>query len=282
MKIGAHVSAAVSLEKSFEKALEIGAQATQIFISPPQQWLQTVHDDQEIERYKSACLETKIEPNFIHATYLVNLGTQSLEHLEKSKDWLIYAMKMAEKLGARGVVIHSGSHKGIGFEKVVDHMVASIKKILENSPGEAYLILENSGSAGGSIGTNFKELGEILKKVGDDRLRICLDIQHAFSSGYDFKNALGIKDAFEDFETEIGLEKLAVIHANDSKSEYKSHKDRHENIGDGFIGKEGFENIIKLMKEKGLDQSVPLILEVPGYSGNGPDKENVALLKSLV
>lgn len=277
-KIGAHVSAAVSLELSFERAKHIGAECMQIFISPPQQWFQTKHDSEEIGRFVKAQAESGIGPNFIHGTYLINLGTQNPEHLQRSIDWLIYAMGVACKLGVRGVIFHTGSHKGAGFEQSLKQVSDSLKKILKQTHDDSVqLILETSAGAGGSIGGTFQELGKILREVQDDRLKICIDTQHIFAAGYDVKSALGLKDVLEEFDKEIGLENLAAIHANDSKVEYKSGRDRHENIGEGFIGVEGFSNILNNLKLK----DVPFLLEVPGFSGNGPDSENVRALKTL-
>lgn len=109
-------------------------------------------------------------------------------------------------------------------------------------------------------------------------MRICLDTQHAYAAGYDLKTPLGLKDVLQEFEEEIGTDKLEVIHCNDSKTDYKSLRDRHENIGEGFIGKEAFSLMLNHPKLSHL----PFILEVPGFSGNGPDKENVDILQSLV
>lgn len=292
-KVGAHVSAAISLDLSFERAEKIGAEVTQIFITSPRQWATTTHDEAEIENYKKAQEKSQIGPNFIHGPYLINLGTSNSEHLQKSIDSLTYHMQMAQKLGMNGVIFHMGSHKDRQFEDVFEQVVGSLEKILDSSRDARtvyidkletnyssffpYLILENPVASGGNIGSNFQDLGKILKAVGDSRLKVCLDTQHAFASGYDLKTKLGINDVLEEFEEEIGLEKLIVIHANDSKVEYKSFRDRHENIGDGFIGKEGFENLINHPKLK--DKT--FVLEVPGFSGGGPDLENVQLLKNL-
>lgn len=276
-KIGAHVSAAVSLELAFERAQNIGAECFQIFISPPQQWFQTKHDDQEIERFKSKALETQIGPNFIHGTYLVNLGTPNPEHLQKSIDWLVYALTLANKLGIQGVIFHTGSHKGEGFDSITTQVTESIKKILAKSPSETQLILETSAGGGGSIGRSFTEMGKLLQIVSDKRLKICIDTQHIFAAGYDIKTPLGLKDVITELIEEVGHGNLVAIHANDSKTEYKSNRDRHENIGEGFIGREGFT---LLMQQKELENA-PFILEVPGFAGNGPDQENIEILKSL-
>lgn len=281
VKIGAHVSAAVSLDLAFERAAKIGAECLQIFVSPPQQWAQTKHNSVEIAQFIAQQEKTGIGPNFIHGTYLINLGTQNKEHLEKSIEWLIYGMEMAGKLKMDGVIFHLGSHKGLGFEKIVDQVGESLRNVLREtkrqSVGETKLILETSAGAGGNIGGTFRELGAILKRVQDDRLKICLDTQHVFAAGYEISSPSGLKAALEEFDTEIGLQNLVVIHANDSKMEFKSGKDRHANIGDGFIGKEGFAGLINQPKL----QNIPFILEVPGFGETGPDEENISILKSL-
>lgn len=302
-KIGAHVSAAVSLELSFERAKEIGAECTQIFISPPQQWRQTPHGQEEIGEYLKKQKDSNIGPNFIHGTYLINLGTQDQTHLQKSIDWLIYALNIAGELGITGVIFHTGSHKGLGFNQSLPQIVKSLSVILSETKNLSrmrdikeesetsseilhyvqddnlpYLILENAAGAGNVIGDKFSELGAILKAVNSPRLKICLDTCHAFASGYDIKTPQGLEKTLAEFDREVGLENLVVLHANDSKFEIGQNKDRHANIGEGFIGRDGFENIINHPKLKDL----PFILEVPGFSDNGPDKENVQLLKSLI
>lgn len=276
--IGAHVSASGSLELSLDRAAKIGASATQIFISPPQQWAQIQHDEAEIQRYQQNVITYDISTNFIHGTYLVNLATQNPENLQKSINWLIYSQNMAAKLGIVGTIFHTGSHGGIGFEKTVGQIALAITKILENSPPNILLILENSAGMGGSIGSKFAELGQILQKVGDPRLKICLDTQHAFAAGYDLKSPMGIRSTLEEFNEEIGLENLVAVHANDSKVDLGAGKDRHENIGEGFIRKEGFENILT----NPVFEKIPFILEVPGFSNSGPDKENIDMMHSLM
>lgn len=276
-RVGAHVSAAVSLEKSFDKATDIGAEATQIFISPPQQWFQTKHSEEEILRYKDAQKQTGIEPNFIHGTYLINLATAKPEHLQKSIDWLKYAMNLCRDLGMEGIIFHTGSHRGIGFEKVVDQIAQALIVILNASEGSHYLILENSAGTGGSIGSKFSELGALIKKVNNPRLKVCLDTCHLYAAGYDIKTLIGLHSTLEEFEKEVGLQNLVAIHANDCKFDLGSNKDRHENIGEGFLGIEGFTNLINHPSLK----DIPFILEVPGFTDTGPDEENIKKLKGL-
>lgn len=277
-KIGAHTSAAFSLELSLDRAKKIGAECTQIFISPPQQWAYTHHGQDEIKRYRLK-LEAGINPNFIHGTYLINLATEREDHLKKSVDWLKYAMKIAGELGVDGVIFHIGSHKGRGLDTTINQICNALSNILKEKNSKTMLILENSAGGGGSIGSKFSELGKIIKQVKDqnDRLKVCLDTCHAFAAGYDIKTPTGLKSTIEEFKQEIGLKNLVVVHANDSKFNIGSGKDRHENIGEGFIGREGFKNIIN----HPVFKDIPFILEVPGFSSTGTDIENIKLLKKL-
>lgn len=274
-KVGAHVSAAISLELAFDKAQKIGAECFQFFVSPPQQWAFTNHDSDEIERFKSKASETQIGPNFIHGTYLVNLGTEKPEHLRKSIDWLIYGMKMAEKLGIQGVIFHTGSHKGKGLDGAMDQIVGAIKEVMTHIQSETNLILETSAGAGGSIGRDFAELGRILKLVQDERVKVCIDTAHTFAAGYDWRS--NIEAILEEFDREVGLSNLAAFHANDSKMDFESNKDRHANIGEGFMGQIAFAQLLNHPKLAGM----PFLLEVPGFAEEGPDKENIEILKKL-
>lgn len=277
-KIGAHVSAAGSIDLAFDRAEAIGAECFQIFISPPQMWVHSKHDEDEVKRFLEKKESSGIGPNFIHGAYLINLATTSEVNLQKAVDWLVFSLEKAAQLQIAGTIFHLGSHKGVGFDKYEEQIIKAIKDVLNKTPRTSSLFLENSAGAGGCVGATFNELGRLIKGVGDERVKVCLDTQHAFAMGYDVKSLLGLKDMLVELEEEIGLNNLAVIHLNDSKTEYRSTRDRHENIGEGFIGREAFENIVN--NERLRD--IPLVLEVPGFAGNGPDKENVDLVKSLI
>lgn len=277
MKIGAHVSGAGGLDLAFGRAKEIGAEFFQIFLSAPQRWLDPEIKTEVIERFKSNDKEYGIGPNFVHGSYLINLGAESSEHLEKSITWLRYGLKSCGKLGIQGVIFHIGSHKGNGFDHIKVQVAESIKKILSTTPDHVQLILETSAGAGGNIGGTFEQLGELIKLADDKRVRVCLDTAHVFASGVDLRKVEDVEKAVKDFDNAVGLNKLVVIHANDSKVDFGTNRDRHENIGEGFLGKIGFKNILA---NKSL-QDIPMILEVPGFDGSGPDKENIEILKKL-
>jgi len=276
MKLGAHVSAAGGIDKAIDRAAKMGAETIQIFGSPPQSLRPPSHTQQSTDSFKLKAKEKKISPIFLHAPYLINLATPKQSHLEISINSLMAALNLAKDLDAEGVIFHTGSSLGADFESVQGQVVQAIKKILSATSG-AKLIIENSAGAGGTVGDNPAEIGAIIKAVGSARVATCLDTQHAFASGYDLSGEPGIRKMISDWETHIGLDKVIVIHANDSKVPLGSNRDRHENIGQGLIGKAGFS----LMKKNGSLGELPWIIEVPGFADQGPDKENLDILKSL-
>lgn len=276
-KIGAHVSAAGSLDLSFDRALEIGAECTQIFISPPQQWFKKVYSQENILQYRQKTIHTGIGPNFIHGAYLINLASENPLNVAKSVDWLIYSQRVAEQLGIEGTIFHIGSSGKMERSQALDQVTKAIYKILEKT-GDAQLILETSAGAGNTIGDEFFELGKIIKDLKDPRVKVCLDTQHIFASGYDIRTKKGLEKTMEEFDREVGVDLIVAIHTNDSKTELGSHRDRHENIGEGLIGKEGLAQILNHSALRNL----PFIIETPGFANTGPDEENIKILKSLV
>lgn len=281
MKLGAHVSAAGSLTNAISKAVEIGAECIQIFPTPPQSFLQKDRTEGEISEFVRAKKKAGIEPVFFHGTYLVNLATEKPQNLKLSIDSLIFYQKLAARIGAAGTIFHIGSHKGKGFQQALNQVISAIKEILDKSPKDVDLIIENAAgkqTEAGKIGENFSEIGEILKALGAPNLKVCLDTCHLFVSGYEVRTKEGLAKTLAEFDEQVGLGKIVAIHANDAKAEFGSGLDRHENIGEGHIGLGGFRAILA---EKALS-SIPFILEVPGFDNKGPDKKNLDILKSLV
>ena len=279
MKIGAHVSSSGSIDKAIDRAVAIQAEAIQLFITPPQGWAKTNHSDESISSFKSKAEIANMGPVFFHGIYLINLATDNETNLEKSIDSLIYYMNFAKNLGAQGVIFHTGSHKGAGLDAVFNQIIDSLNRILDKSPSDGVsLCIENNAGHGNQIGSTFDELGEIIGAVGDDRLRVCLDTCHLLASGYDIRNKKSLDNVMSLFDEKIGIKRLAAVHANDAKSDLGSNLDRHENIGDGFIGMDGWETIVSHESFR----EVPFFLEVPGIKGRtGPDLENVLRLKTI-
>jgi apurinic endonuclease APN1 len=277
MKLGAHIKSTGGCQNVFERAAAIGAEAIQIFLSAPQQWRAPVISDEQLESFRRQLAETPL-PVFFHGVYLVNLGTEDEALLRRSVTSLTSYLEWGAKLGAQGTIFHVGSHKGAGFEAVTGQVCRLMREVLDAAPNDQLLIMENNAGQGGGIGSRFAELGAIIRGLDNDRrVRVCLDTCHAFAMGYDIASPAGCEATMAEFDREIGLDRLVAVHANDSKMPLGGVRDRHENIGDGHIGTDGFRTVLS----HPAFADVPFFLEVPGLDGKGPDKENVDRLKRI-
>ena len=277
MKIGAHVSTAGGISKAVGRGVEIGCEALQIFGSSPQGWAFKPAPGEEVEAFRQEAAEAGMGPVFLHAIYLINLGTPKEDVLAKGVQSLINYMGLASAIGAAGVIVHPGSHGGAGYEAILPQVVSSIRTVLDHSPEGPVLALENMAGMGQHIGAKFEDLGRILREIDSPRLKVCLDTQHCFAAGYDMATGEGIDEMIAEFDREVGVSNLLAVHANDSKRPQGSGVDRHDNIGDGFIGEEGFAAIMG----NPAFQDAPFLLEVPGFEGKGPDRQNIDILKKL-
>jgi len=276
IRVGAHVSIAGSLDLAIDRAVEIGAECIQIFGSAPQRWQFLLFPKEQIKAFRRKAREHKISPIFVHSIYLINLASENPYILNNSITSITQYLKFSEKIDAEGVIFHTGSHKGAGWEATKEQVFQAIAEILKRTE-EKSLILENSSGAGGIIGARFSELGEIVRAIKDPRIKVCLDTAHAFESGYNIREREGLDKALGEFDAEIGLDRLIVVHANDSKTRLASGHDRHENIGRGYIGESGFKIIINHPTLKDL----PFIIETPGFEDRGVDRKNLETLRRL-
>lgn len=277
MRIGAHVSTANSADLAIDRALEIGAEAVQVFVSPPQQWSFKPVDEKIATDFKIKAREHNIGPNVIHAIYLVSLGSDDEALVNRGKSSLKKYMNAAGDIGARGVIFHLGSHKGKGFEAVLDQVASNIKDVMAESPEDVFLMLENSAGMGNHIGSKFSELGTMMREIDDPRVKVCLDTQHSFAAGYDLTTPESVANVMAEFDREIGLQHLSAVHCNDSKPPLGGAVDRHENIGEGQMGIGAFEAI---MADPAF-RNVPFYLEVPGFENKGPDVQNMETVKEI-
>jgi deoxyribonuclease-4 len=281
MKIGAHVSTAGGISTCFERAQNIGAECIQIFESAPQQWGTARLDDAQVQEFRDRMAETGISPVFIHGKYLMNLASADPKIFKTSASTLRSSLNIAGRIGAAGVIFHTGSHKGLGLEAVFDQICKTAQDVLAETPEETLMIFENSAGQGGTIGSQFADLGRILKSIDNPRARICIDTCHAFAAGYDLSDTAGVAAAMEELEREVGAKNVAAVHCNDSKTPLGAGRDLHDNIGEGHIGRAGFEAIVA----HPAFADVPFLLEVPGYkidgAAKGPDKPNIDLMKEI-
>lgn len=276
-KLGAHVSAAGGLYHAFLNAEKIGAECVQIFGGSPKMWRARPQTEAELKKYFEAQKLSSVEHVYLHASYLVNLGSDKGANRENSVLSLIDHMAIAEQLGAQGVIFHMGSSMTGTKEEALKFTVTGMKEILKQVPGKTYLILENSAGGGNKLGLDFAEVGAIINGVGSPRVKVCLDTAHFFEAGgIDEYTKAKVKKMYDDFDQKVGLDRLVALHINDSKTPYNSHHDRHENIGDGHIGLDGFK---ALAGDKRLHDK-DWLLEVPGFDNLGPDKQNMEIIRS--
>lgn len=271
------MSAAGGFYKAVERATAIGGTAMQIFGASPRSFQAPLPKKEEVEKYQTALKNSPIRAVYLHALYLVNLATADEILFAKSEKSLADHLRIAEALGADGLVFHPGSAKGLSREEALTRQAAALQRILKEVPGRAKLLVENTAGGGDKLGGPLEDLKFLVNQVSSPRFGVCLDTAHAFEYGLvkQYSEA-ECKKLFADFEKKIGLENLVVIHANDSKTPSASNSDRHENIGQGEIGLPGFKNLAKL--EKLRDKT--WLLEVPGFSEEGPDAKNVQILRS--
>lgn len=277
MHIGAHVSTTGGVDKAVQRALDIGAECFQIFVASPRMWRVSPIKEQPLAAYHEAMGEAGLGPTITHAKYLTALGSPDPELVAKSRASLSAELRETERLDALGLVFHPASHRGVGLEAVFDRFVDGVNDVLENAPGDSLLMLETSAGSGDHIGSKFSELGSLIKAIDNPRVATCFDTQHVWAAGYDVATEDGLNATLDEFDREIGLELLAVVHANDSMRKRGSSVDRHDNIGEGLIGEAGFETILS----HEAFAEVPFYLEVPGYDKKGPDQPNVDALKAV-
>lgn len=273
MYIGAHVSTSGGLKNAIQNGLNIGAEALQIFPSAPLQWRIRGWDDEQCAAFKQEWPKHFKQVVF-HGIYLTNLAAESSENAQKTKAALIETLQLAPRIGVEATVFHPGNYRDGKLAKQ-DQITQLLKEILENSPEESLLVFENS--AGGTIGGKLEDLAWLLEAAGSSRARICLDTCHAFAAGYDITSDEGYERYIQEIEKLIGLDKVYCWHFNDSKFSLGAKRDRHENIGEGFIGTDAFKRIINDARFSNLSA----YLEVPGFDNSGPDKQNIDILKKI-
>jgi len=283
MNIGAHLSIAGGYHKALERIVDIGGNCLQIFSASPRGWNRATVTDEPKRLFLDTKKRLNIKEVFFHASYLVNLADEGRIG-EESKKSLIAELNVASQLEIVGSIVHLGSFKSgrdtLQCVSTFDNpkyvtLINNIKEILSNTPQDTFLIIENAGNK--KIGQNLDEIASIVRDIDNERLKVCLDTCHLFSAGYELSTKQKMDAFFDEFDKKIGLKKLVVFHMNDSKDPFDSGRDRHENIGQGTLSMEPF----KLLLRDERTRNLPFIVETPGFDGNGPDKKNIDILKSL-
>lgn len=274
MLFGAHCSGGI--KKALDKGVDMGAETVQLFVQSPRTWRFPNHDPADLASFRTK-REAEDVPAFVHALYLVNLGAPDDEIYGKSVETMRSTVDAACAIESEGVVFHVGSHLGAGFDAGLERVVPALTQVLDRCNERTWLLMENSAGAGGTIGRSLDELVTIFEALGrHERLGICLDSCHLFVSGVDVTDPAELDSLLDEFDKRIGLDRLKLLHANDAKAPLGSNRDRHDNIGDGLMG-EGLGVFLAHPKLQGL----PLVLEVPGEDGHGPNAEEIRKLREL-
>lgn len=276
MKLGFHISIRGSIDRAVDRALEIGCDTFQLFTRNPRSWGFTPLDDGEIEAFRKKLRNSRLKPVFSHMPYILNLASPEREVYRKSMESLREEIRRCEALGVEYIVTHLGSHRGAGVERGVRRIAKAVEGALRETEGDVTILLENGSGAGTQVGSRLWEIGEILRLIDDDRVAVCLDTCHAFAAGYELRKPEGLEETLTEFDEAIGLEKLILLHLNDSVGGLGSGIDHHEHIGLGEIGEEGFRLILNDPRLRRL----PIIMETP-IDERRTDEENLRKVKEL-
>ncbi len=279
MYIGAHVKASGGVWKAVGAGADLGCEAIQFFAGSPRVWRPMLYKQADVERFVAARATSSIRFVVIHTIYLINLASAREEFYEKSVSALVGALAAADQLGADAIVTHVGSHQGSGFEAGLERVQAALHRALAESEGsDVRILLENTAGAGGTMGVTFEELGAMIRAADSHpRVGLCLDTAHVFAAGFDLRTPAALDETLARLAAACGLDRLVMVHLNDSKVPLGSNRDRHENIGEGHLGLDAFRAIVR----HPAFADVPGILEVPGYDGAGPDRRNMDVLRDL-
>ncbi len=277
--IGIHVSIAERIDLAVDRAVELGCVgAFQIFTCSPRRWAAKPIKAEQAELFKYKSKHEGFKP-VAHMPYMPNLSSPDHQFYSDSVNVLIREIKRCDELGIEGLVVHFGSHMGTSIEEGHKKIISACKKAIEDTgDSEVRILLENSASVKNSVGSKFEQIRVVLDRIGNgERTGVCFDTCHAFASGYDLRDQESAQATIREFDEKVGLTKLFLIHANDSKGKFGEGSDRHDHIGLGNIGSKGFKSLFALKEIR----QIPLVLETPIDERRG-DKENISFARKLL
>ncbi len=276
MLIGAHVSTAGGLENVLERAKETTSDAIQIFNQSPRMWRPTKYSEDDFAAFREGREGTRLQEVMIHMIYLINPAAGDREMQKKSLESLTHALRVAEGIGALGVVVHPGALKQDSRATAKKRAVKLLKEALARTD-TARIVYENTAGSPQLLGLDFDETAELIEKTGTKRVGLCIDSCHLHATGYDVRSNEGVAELVDEIESKVGLDKLLAIHLNDSRDARGSNRDRHAAMGKGEIGRKGFRAFLSEPRFDGI----PAVSESPGLGGKGPDKAEVQLARRL-
>jgi deoxyribonuclease IV len=272
---GAHCGGGI--KGALDQAIEIGADAVQLFAQSPRAWRFPEHAEEDLARFRARREEAGIGSVLVHALYLCNLATADETIFGKSVATMRSTVDAACAIGADGVVFHVGSHLGAGFEAGLARCVPALREVLDRCSETTWLLLENSAGAGGTIGRSVEELELLVDALdGHPRLGVCLDSCHLYVSGIDVGSAETVAALLDEVDERVGLDRLRALHVNDAAAPLGSNRDRHANVLEGELG----ERIGAFLADERA-QGLPAVMETPGPLGKGPDRAELQKLRDL-
>jgi deoxyribonuclease IV len=279
LRLGAHESVAGGLHRAIERAESAGCESLQLWTRNARRWYSPPLEAYEICQFRTALAKSSIQPVVAHAAYLINIASPDPDLFRRSVRCLIEETQRCESLGIPYIILHPGAHTGSGMEAGLVQAAAGLSETIAALPGgKTRILLETTAGQGTALGGTFENLARIIEQVsGGPRPGICLDTCHAFSAGYELRTAEGYAETMAQLDRYLGLEALRVVHLNDSRFPLGSHRDRHEHIGEGHLGLDGF---VHLLTDPRLD-GLPGILETPKSDDLHEDQENLARLRAL-
>ena len=279
MYLGAHMSIAGGLHMAFERIERVNGTALQIFTRNQRQWKIPPLTGYDIELFSMAWEQWGEYPIAAHDSYLINLASNKPEQVTRSIKAFAEEMQRIEALSIPWLVTHPGSHLGDGTEAGIERYASNLDIAIEQSgTKKSTVLLETTAGQGTNLGSSFEELAAIIElSRHPERIGVCYDTCHTFAAGYDIRTPKAYAATFDAFDRIIGLDRLKFFHLNDSKTEFESHKDRHEHIGEGFIGLDGFRNLMRDPRFK----DTPKTLETPKDTDLKDDVRNMNILREL-
>ena len=279
LAFGSHMSASGGVDKALARGEAIPVDSLQLFSKNERQWIAKPLDPDVVDRFHAEVERTGITKLVVHDSYLINLASPKSDILEKSLPAFTDELQRCDALGVPHLVTHPGAHTGSGVEAGIARFAQSLNEIFDAMPNNPTLtLLETTAGQGTTLGRSFEEIAAIIDLVEHKaRVGVCLDTCHIFAAGYDYRTPELYAATMAQFDAAIGLERLKVIHLNDSKNPLGSNKDRHDHIGAGEIGLEGFRQFVNDPRLAGL----PGILETEKDDAGENDRRNLATLRSL-
>ncbi len=277
MLIGAHVSTAGGLKNAVPRAEELECDAIQIFHQSPRAWRPTNFGPSDFDAFNEAFAESRLQSTVIHAVYLINTATPDETIRERSLSSLLHAVRLGDAIGADGVVLHAGSRKKDPLDEAVARSGEVVREVLAETES-CPILFENTAGTQGPLGRDFDELAMLVESAGGgERIGVCIDCCHLFASGFDIATPEAITGVVDDLDRLVGLDRLVALHVNDSAVPAGANRDKHANVGDGEMGREG---IATFLAEPRF-QDLPALLETPGPDKRGPDLAQIRLTKEL-